>query len=71
MTDEPVPQEPISPRIVAVAYLLASICVVVPLAVVGAIFAGVVVSNRGLRRHGAAVIVLAIVCAALGVVLLR
>jgi hypothetical protein len=67
----PPPQEPLPPRIVAVAYLLAAICAVVPLAVVGAIFAGVVVANRGLRGHGTAVIVLAIACAALGVVLLQ
>ena len=53
------------------AYLLAAICLVVPLAVVGAIFAGVVVANRGLRRHGIAVIALAIACAAGGVLMMR
>lgn len=71
MTDEPASQEPLPPRIVAVAYLLAAICLFVPLAVVGAIFAGVVVSNRGLRGHGIAVIALSIASAALGLVLLR
>ena len=56
---------------VAVAYLLAGICLLVPLAVVGAIFAGVVVANHGLRNHGIAVIALAIACAVIGVLLLR
>ena len=71
MTDKPALQEPLPPHIVGVAYLLAAICLFVPLAVIGAIFAGVVVANRGLRGHGIAVIGLAIVCAVLGVVLLR
>jgi hypothetical protein len=71
MTGQPAPPEPLPPRIVGVAYLLAAICLFVPLAVVGAIFAGVVVSNRGMRAHGIAVIVLSIACAALGVALLR
>ena len=71
MTDDPAPQEPLAPHIVGVAYLLAAVRVFVPLAVVGAMFAGVVVSNRGLRGHGIAVIGLSIACAALGFVLLR
>lgn len=62
---------PLAPRIVAVAYLLAAICVVVPPAVVGALFAGVVLVRRGLRGHGAGVVVLALGCASLGIVLLR
>lgn len=69
---EPVPdEEPLPPRLVAVAYALAAVCAVVPLAVVGAVFAGVVVFNRGLRNHGIAVVVLAIACATLGIALLR
>ena len=69
--DQPAPPEPLPPRIIGVAYLLAAICLFVPLAVVGAIFAGVVVSGRGARAHGIAVIVLSVACAALGLVLMR
>lgn len=71
MTGEPVQQEPLPPHLVGVAYLLAAICLLVPLAVVGAIFAGVVVANRGMRTHGIAVIVLSIACGVVGVLLLR
>jgi len=67
---EPVPAG-LPPRIVAIAYLLAAVCAVVPLAVVGAIFCGVVLVNRGVRGHGAGVIALALVSTALGFVLLR
>jgi hypothetical protein len=63
--------QPLASRVVAVAYLLAVICVVVPPAVLGALFAGVVLLRRGLRGHGAAVVVLALSCASLGIVLLR
>ena len=68
--DEPADTD-LPPRIVAVAYLLAAVCLVVPLAVVGAIFAGVVLVNRGRRGHGIGVIVLALACTAAGVALLR
>lgn len=71
MADKPAPAEPLPPRIVAVAYLLAGICLLAPLAVIGAIFAGAVVAGRGLRNHGIAVIVLAIACTAVGILLLR
>lgn len=69
--DERAAPEDLPPRIVAVAYLLAAVCAVVPLAVLGALFAGVVLVKRGLRGHGAGVIALAFACTALGVVLLR
>lgn len=69
MADQPMEQEPLAPRVVVVAYLLAALCLVVPLAVVGAIFAGIVVANRGPRVHGIAVIVLAVASTAVGVVL--
>jgi len=71
MTDEPAAPERLPPRIIAVAYLLAAVCLILPLAVVGAIFAGIVVLNRGLRAHGIAVIALSIACAAIGIALLR
>ena len=67
---EPPPHE-LPVRVVAVAYVLAAVCALVPLAVIGAIFAGVVLFNRGLRAHGAAVIWLGLACTALGIVLLR
>jgi hypothetical protein len=68
--DEVAPEH-LPPRVIAVAYLLALVCAVVPLAVVGAVFAGVVLINRGLRGHGAGVIALAVAATALGAVLLR
>lgn len=57
------------PRIVAVAYVLGAVCLVMPLAVLGAIFAGVVLVNRGRRGHGAGVIALALLCTGLGIAL--
>ncbi len=68
---EPVAEDPLEPRLVAVAYLLAAVCLILPLAVVGAIFAGIVVRNRGQRGHGIAVIALSIACAVIGIALLR
>ncbi|MEJ7797721.1 MAG: hypothetical protein WKF42_04410 [Solirubrobacteraceae bacterium] len=70
MADEPTPGE-LPPRVVAVAYLLALVCLVAPLAVLGAAFAGVVLFGRGRRGAGAGVIALAVVCVALGVTVLR
>jgi hypothetical protein len=43
----------------------------IPLSVVGSTFAGVVLLRRGLRGHGAAVVVLGIACVAIGVTALR
>jgi len=65
------PSQELPARVVAVAYLLAAVCALVPLALVGAIIAGVVLFNRGLRGHGAGVIALALACTALGIALLR
>jgi len=67
--DPAVPEIP--PRLVVVAYALALVCAVVPLAVLGAGFAGAVLFTRGRRGAGAGVIALAVLCAALGVALLR
>ena len=63
------PAADLPPRIVAVAYVLAAICAMLPLALLGALFAGGVLFNRGLRGHGAGVIVLSLVCTAVGIVL--
>lgn len=69
MTDEPLRRDPT--RLVVSAYLLAAVCLLVPLAVVGAVFAGVVLARRNRPGSGAAVIALALVCTALAVTVLR
>ena len=53
------------------AYLLAAVCLLVPLALVGALFAGVALMRRNRPLEGAGVIALGIACTALGVALLR
>jgi hypothetical protein len=68
MDDGPLP---VRPQVVVVAYLLAALCLLIPLAVVGSTFAGAVLWRRGLRPHGAAVTALGIACTAVGVTLLR
>jgi hypothetical protein len=62
---------PVRPQAVVVAYLLAALCLLIPLAVVGSTFAGAVLWQRGLRRHGAAVVGLGVACMVLGVTALR
>jgi len=54
-----------------VAYLLAAVCLLVPLALVGAVFAGVALMRRNRPLEGVGVIALGIACTALGVALLR
>ena len=68
---EPPPSEELPARLVIVAYLLALVCAVAPLAILGAAFAGAVLFTRGRRPEGAGVVALAIVCAVLGVTVLR
>ena len=62
---------PMRPQAVVVAYLLAALCLLIPLAVIGSTFAGSVLWRRGLRPHGAAVVGLGIACTVLGVMALR
>lgn len=57
-------------RIVVIAYLLAAVCLLAPLAVIGAVFAGVVLARRNRPAHGAGVIALALSCTALAVTVL-
>jgi hypothetical protein len=57
--------------VVVVAYLLAIVCVVVPLALIGAIFAGVALIRRNRPADGVGVIALGVACAALGVAAFR
>jgi hypothetical protein len=56
---------------VAVGYLIAAVCALVPLAVLGAAFAGTVLFTHGRRGAGAGVIALAVACTALGATVLR
>ena len=64
---------PLSPRthVVVTGYLLAALCLLVPLAVVGSTFAGTVLWRRGLSLHGAAVVGLGVACTAVGLTALR
>ena len=68
MDDDPLP---VRPQVVVVAYLLAALCLLIPLAIVGSTFAGAVLWRRGLRPHAAAVVGLGVVCMVLGVTALR
>ena len=54
-----------------VAYLLAVVCLAVPLALIGAVFAGVALMRRNRPVDGTGVIAVALVATALGIVLLR
>jgi hypothetical protein len=62
---------PVRPQAVVVAYLLAALCLLIPLAVVGSTFAGAVLWRRGPRPHGAAVVGLGVACMVFGVTALR
>lgn len=62
---------PVRPSAIAAAYLIAALCLALPLAVVGSTFAGVMLWQRGLRGHGAAVGALGVMCVAVGMVTLR
>lgn len=68
MDDGPLP---VRPQAVVVAYLLAALCLLIPLAVVGSTFAGTVLWRRGLRSHGAAVVGLGVAGMVFGVTALR
>ena len=68
MDDGPLP---VRPQAVVVGYLLAVLCLLIPLAVVGSTFAGTVLWRRGLRSHGAGVVLLGVACMVVGVTALR
>jgi hypothetical protein len=61
----------VRPQAVVAAYLLAALCLLIPLAVVGSTFAGTVLWRRGLHPHGTAVVGLGIACMVFGVTALR
>ena len=54
-----------------VAYLLAAVSFLIPLALVGAVFAGIVLMRRNRQADGLGVLVLAVVATAAGLLLLR
>jgi hypothetical protein len=56
----------IPPRMVGIAYVLALLCLVTPLTVLGSGFAGAVLFTRGRQREGAGVIVVSVICVAMG-----
>jgi hypothetical protein len=60
------PVAEIPPRMVGIAYVLALLCLITPLTVLGSGFAGAVLFTRGMRREGAGVILVSVVCVALG-----
>ena len=62
---------PVRPQAVIAAYLLAILCLLIPLSVVGSTFAGTVLWRRGLGPHGLAVILLGVACTAFAVSVLR
>ena len=68
MDDGPVP---VRPQAVVAAYLLAALCLLIPLAIVGSTFAGIVLWRRGLRQHAAAVVGFGVACMVFGVTALR
>jgi hypothetical protein len=57
------------PRFVGIAYILAVVCFLAPLAILGAGFAGAVLIRRGRPGHGMGVIAVAVLCAVGGVLL--
>jgi hypothetical protein len=62
---------PAGPQAVVAAYLLAALCLLIPLAVVGSTFAGIVLWRRELRPHGAAVVGFGVACMVVGATALR
>ena len=64
-------QPPLPTRVVVAAYLLAALCMLIPLAYVGAAFAGVVLIRRGRALDGAVVLVLGALGVAIAVTALR
>lgn len=64
------PTPPVPPRLVAVAYLLALTCALVPLGVLLAGFAALVLVRRGQPGHGLGVLAVAVAATAFGIVVL-
>ena len=60
------PPPPLPGRVVGAAYVLALVTLLVPFAVLGAAFAGVVLIRRGRPGAGIGVLVVAAACVAVG-----
>lgn len=69
--DEELPPSEIPKRVIFAAYLLSALCLIVPLAVVGAVFAGVVLIRRGRVVDGVSVVVLGVLGTVLAVTMFR
>ena len=54
-------------RVIAAAFLMAALCVLVPIAVVLAVFAGIALARRGRPHAGGAVVAVAALATAIGV----
>ena len=65
------PDQPLPPRIIAVSYLIALVCLLAPFGVIGVGFVAWVLVSRGNSRHAVGVMTLGIVCAVLGWTVLR
>ena len=61
---------PVPPRLIAVAYVLALTCMLVPLGVLLAGFAALVLVRRGQPQHGLGVLVVAVAATAFGILVL-
>ena len=70
MEEQPPPIPPAPPRLVAIAYLLAITCALVPLGVLLAGFAALVLVRRGRPAHGLGVLVVAVAATLLGIFVL-
>lgn len=57
-------------NVVVAAYGLAAVCLIVPFAVIGALFAGAALARRNRPGAGAGVIVLSLVCTVMAVAVL-
>jgi hypothetical protein len=68
MSDAEQPPE-LAPRVIVAGYLIALVCVIVPAAVVGALFASAALFTRRRRAAAAGVLVVGIACTAAGVAL--
>ena len=64
------PGPPVPPRLVAIAYLLAVTCALVPLGVLLAGFAALVLVRRGRPGHGLGVLAVAVAATAFGIFVL-
>jgi hypothetical protein len=70
MDDELPPIAPVPPGLIVVAYLLALTCALVPLGILLAGFAALVLVRRGQPAHGLGVLAVAVTATAFGIFVL-